>query len=812
MRRCITGISLLIAISSVLALTACLGKSNAGSNGQGVASVTLSPAVNASLEVGGTLTFSATARNAGGGVIVGATQFFVTVPQGSTNPAPISIANNGNACAGTWDPAVAICTAGQPGVAIVTAVVDGVSSAPTTVYVHLHIDSLQLSELQVTPTSSSCYQAGPCCSNGQTWTYQALAYNNGVDITSSIGQPTWQSTNNGVLTSATYLPPDQPNVLNDVQITGGSPGITQLSATSSGTTSNSLQITTCLVQYVRVRAQSQESQTVTVPSGTNVPIQATAVDTLGYTLSKAPLTWSTNNPEVVSFGTPANSTGTNNATARNNTGGADVTVSCTPPSCNIGVVPGLPVYASDGLLPNGLQGFGTISIDVTPGSSSPTYVGWAATDQCSQFPTGCTSVAFQITPGTTSNPITATAGVPRTPNSIRFNYLQSARLYIGSDQGLMYVDVSSSPTVTPVSSSITPCNVSLCGNVLTISNDGKQVVVSDDVSPAPHVYIYNSAAQSGTSNVTDLLLPGTGGAGSPDVAQSAAFSPDQSKIFILTNSGKMFVYSTVDALAQVTIPTTGTDAAFSADSSFAYVTGSSTSSPPGSVSAFSTCSTPGVPSTELGTPVTLADVPLQIFPSPNLTTNDGLTYQNVFVLESSASHPTSLQVVTAAFTQTPIGVTQFTCNVPDLSSLTVSPTTYNLGQGSFTPLYTRLSGDGSEFIVVGQNIPAVMVFNVASGTTTAVHLARTGYSQIYPYSASATSDGSLVFVAACDQFQNNDPSTQNCLAGSVHVVSTTGLGDYQQVPYINYTTNNMCNNLGGSSQLCVPDLIAIKPD
>lgn len=160
MRRCITGISLLIAISSVLALTACLGKSNAGSNGQGVASVTLSPAVNASLEVGGTLTFSATARNAGGGVIVGATQFFVTVPQGSTNPAPISIANNGNACAGTWDPAVAICTAGQPGVAIVTAVVDGVSSAPTTVYVHLHIDSLQLSELQVTPTSSSLLPGG----------------------------------------------------------------------------------------------------------------------------------------------------------------------------------------------------------------------------------------------------------------------------------------------------------------------------------------------------------------------------------------------------------------------------------------------------------------------------------------------------------------------------------------------------------------------------------------------------------------------------------------------------------------------------
>jgi len=807
MRRCSTGIPLFVAISFAVALTACLGKNSPGPGNQGVTSVTLSPSANFSMDVGANQIFAATARNASGGVVAGSPQFFVTTPPGATNPAPLSITSGGNACAGTWDSTGTLCTAGQPGVAVVTAVVNGVSSPPTTVYVHLHIDDFQVSSLQTTPTSSSCYQKGPCCSQGQTWLYQALAYHNGVDITSTIGQPTWLATNNAVLTAATFLPPNQPKVLNQAQITGGSPGITQLYAQTSGTTSNSLPITTCLVSYVRVRAEGLTGDSITVNSGTSVPIDATAVDTEGYTLTKAPLTWSTNNPEVVSFGTPANTTGVNNASARTNTGGADVTASCTPPTCNIGISPGVPVYASDGTLPNGLQGYGTIAINVAAGSTPPTYVGWAATDQCADV-SGCNSVLFQITPGTTQNPITAQTTVPRTPNSIQFNFQAGSRLYMGSDQGLMYSDVSSSPTVTEISNSTAPCNVSLCGKVIAISNDGKQVVVSDDISSTPQVYIYNSAAQAG-STVTDLVLQDSGG---PEVATAAAFSPDQSKVFIITNIGNMYVYSTVAPTERVIIPTTGTSVAFSADSSFAYVTGS-TSPTTGAVSAFSTCSTPGVPSAQLGSPVATADVPLLIFPSPNLIPfNDNLIHQNVFVLESSANHPTSLQVLTAVYKQTPLLDSQFTCNVPDLSSFTANPSTYNLGAGSFTPLYTRLTGDGSEFIVVGQNVPAVLVFNVASGTTSAVHLARDGYTTIYPYSASANSDGSLVFVAACDQFQNNDPNTNNCLAGSVHIVSTTGQGDYQQVPYINYTTNNMCNNLGGDQALCVPDLIAIKPN
>ncbi len=73
--------------------------------------------------------------------------------------------------------------------------------------------------------------------------------------------------------------------------------------------------------------------------------------------------------------------------------------------------------------------------------------------------------------------------------------LSAPHLYFGSDQGLMYVDVSATNlTVSAVSNTSVPCNVALCGKVLTISNDGKLVVVSDTVSTPSQVYIYSGSS------------------------------------------------------------------------------------------------------------------------------------------------------------------------------------------------------------------------------------------------------------------------------------------------------------------------------
>ncbi len=826
MHRCVSGFLLTLAIACVAALTGCLGKSSSNPGNGGVESVSLVPGGNLSLDVGGTLVFSASGKNATGGAVLGAfIQFVVAVPAGSPTPAPLSIASNGHACAGTWDASDAICTPGAPGIALVTAVINGVNSIPATVYVHYHIDGIQITS--VTPQGPPPQQYD-CFSQGQTWEYAATAFsgNPPVDITNSVGPITWSSSNVGVVTTTPYVNPKEPSVLNLVQTTAKAPGFTQLFAGVSGVTSAPYPYTTCLIQaiWLQIGGQSQAGNSITVNTSQSVPVTAIAVDTLcqytDVTLANPPLTWSTTNPEVIAFTNTTNSTGTNTAAARNNPGGATIFASCTPPTCNIGILPGLPIYASDYPAtpptacqpPNVTKGYGTISVDVTLSSTAkpPTYTAWTATTGCQNQP-GCASALFAVTPGTT--PIGSTIlTVPRTPNSMMFNHLTAARLYLGSDQGLMYADFSAANlTVSEVSGSSNPCNVSLCGKVLTISNDGKLVVVSDTVSTPSQVYIYNAGNTS--SAPVDLIIPG-------ETATAAAFSPDQLKLFILTNAGNMYVYSTVDALASVQLAASATDVSFSADGSFAYVAGT----PAGSVSAYSTCSLPTMASVNIAS-VDTSGTPLKIFPSPVVQAgSQGLT-QNVIALEQpNTNQGTSIEFLTAQFTQDPILYSdplQLTCNVPKFPSFTAAQPV-DLGQGNFTPIYSQLVANGTEMIIVAQNIPAVLLFNVSNGTTTSVPLARSGFGSSYPFSASASAsastDGSQVYVAACDQYPNNDP-TQPCAAASVHLVCTAnctaGQGDYQQVPYVNINDNNdtnMCNNGGNPVSQCFPNLVAIRPE
>ena len=641
--------------------------------------------------------------------------------------------------------------------------------------------------------------------------YQALAYSHGVDITGSVGPVSWSSMPAGVVTAISTTPPNQPNVLNQAQTTANAPGITQLFASVAGTTSSPVSYTTCLIKaiYLQIGGQGQAGNSTTVNNGGTVQITATAVDTLygiahNTPLTNPPLTWSTTNPEVAIFSSTS-TTGINTATARNNLGGAILSASCTPPTCNIGVLPGLPIYASDGVLPNGTTGYGTISVDVTSTSAVPTYTAWAATTDCNDQ-SGCASALFQLTPGTT--PIGSIIGLSRTPNSMMFNHQSSPRVYLGSDQGLMYVDVTgSSPSATLVSNSSTPCDVSLCGKVLTISNDGKLVVVSDTVSTPHQVYIYNSG---GTAPV-DLVIPG-------ETATAAAFSPDQLKLFILTSTGTMYVYSMVDALTSVPIATSTTDLAFSADGSFAYVAGAP--APGNTISGFATCDdqpTHHDPATSTYDFVTTPGIPLQIFASP-----DG---QHVLALDPTNG---SIDAFTTTEMRNSLPDGQFVCNAqPQPPFVDLDPTvnfpqiaqSFDLGQGkNFIPVYAQLVADGAEIIVVARHRAAVLLFNVGNGTTTSVPLVG----NTDPLSASASTDGSQVYIAACDQYAQDGTT---CTAGSVHIVNTCaaqscnvppniGQGDFQQVPYANINDNNnpnMCNSLGGSAPLCLPNLIAISP-
>ncbi len=791
MHRCGSALLVTLIVLLVFALTGCLGNSSPSSSSGGVQSISLNPSGTTSIDVGTTQTFIATAKDANGHTVLGINiEFVVGVPAGYTEAPAVSVNTAGNVCAGTWDSTGAICSPGLPGLATVTAITNGISSPVTTVYVHQHIDTVQI--LEMPPNGQELYD---CFSQGQSWIFEGIAYSAGIDITNTVGPISWASSNVNVLTTTAYVPPQEPSVLNQVQVTAKNPGITNLIATVSGVSSNPFPYTTCLIQSIRLQiaSQGQESNEITVNNGTSIAINATAVDTLygianNTPLASPPLTWSTTNPEVVGFTTLTNSTGTNTASARNNLGGATVFASCAPPTCNIGVQPSLPIYSSNGTLPNGLKAFGTLLIDVTSTSNPPTYSAYAATNQC-QDQSGCTSALFEVTPGTT--PIGTIVTLPRTPNSIKFNYVASGKLYIGSDQGLMYLTPGGTNTTpTLVSSAQTPCNVSLCGKIIAISNDGKQVVVSDSISVPSQVYIYNST--SGVAPI-DLIIPG-------EIATAAAFSPDQLKIFILTNAGNMYVYSTVDALTSVPIATSVTNLAYSIDGSFAYVGGTPA---PNSISAYANCD---IPAANVLSGVTTSYTPLAIYPSP-LTQFDSVGNPTQVVL---ALDPPNIDSFGVNVTQHPLPDGQFVCTPPTVSPDPNYPVvSANLGEGNFVPVYSNLVNDGNQLIVVAQNIPAVLLFNVNDGTTNAIRLVGNAN----PLAADASTDGSQVYVAACDQYQGS-----TCTAGSVHIVCTsvctTGQGDFQQVPYENKSqqeNNNMCNGQGIGAPLCVPNLIAIKP-
>src|SRR5271163_144449 len=223
MHRCGSGLLLILAIAFVVALTGCLGKSSSNPSSQAVASVTLSPSATIAMDSGSSQVFSATARNATGSPILGLDIQFI-VQSGSPNaPASLSILSNGNACAGAWNAGGSICSPGNSGIALVTAVTNGISSAVTTVYVHQHIDSIQVSRLD--PQGPPQYE---CFSQGQNWTYEATAYSNNVDITNTVGPITWTFTNSGVVTVTPLVLGQFPNQqFNQAQVTAKTPGITQ---------------------------------------------------------------------------------------------------------------------------------------------------------------------------------------------------------------------------------------------------------------------------------------------------------------------------------------------------------------------------------------------------------------------------------------------------------------------------------------------------------------------------------------------------------------------------------------------------------
>jgi hypothetical protein len=738
MGRYVSGIFLAVALLACTVLAACGHSSPTRVVPNAVpASVSLtvssSSSSNLSLEVGKTATFTATARDINNNLLTETFSFQ------SSNPAVLTIAGNGSACAGTWDSLTnpQICTPGPVGTAQVTATAQGVSSPPITVYVHQHITRITIGKVPTQPQtlSTACLSKG-APSGPEKWIFEAFAFNGTTDITTSVGPFTWQTSSPGSTSIVSLSTPATGSPLNQEIAAASVPGKGLIFASASGLNSQPLSIQTCAVQTISLRAVGNPATSFVVNTGTSTTLDATVTDILGMTLTGVPLTWSSTNPVSVTVaGASSTVVGSIGTVGSPTVGAADVIASCTPPTCNGGIRPSQPIYPATAI---------SFTVKSTTTPVNPTV--FATTTACSTAnptSTACTATLVPISRSSTTSAFAAGGPIvlPFFPNSVLFDNT-GTNLYMGVDssnfgqRGLMILTGTTTSQLTGTA-----------GKVLAVSPDRNLAIISDTSDSPNQVFICSNCSSSSRA-VTSLLITG---------ATAAALSPDSLKAFIVAGSN-LYLYSKVDALQKVALSAPATDSAFLGNGMFGYLAGGT-----GAGGAFlPTCFDPALSS--LGSVSVPGAQMIRALP-------DGKT---LLLLA-----PPDIETITATVSGTPVP------NVPGcptpLGFLSVANTVgpaFDLGAGNFTAAQFIISRDGSTAYILGDKpgpsrLPYIIVFNINAQTSSLISLA----SNATPLSASLSPAGDLLFVGAND--------------GAVHVIDTSSGTDLQQVTFP-FPTNELC--------------------
>lgn len=676
-------------------------------------SVSLAPGSNASLEVGKSQVFTATARNLRNEIV---TERFTFQ---SSNPAVLTIASNGTACAGTWNSLTApqVCTPGPTGVAQVTATARGVVSPPVTVYVHQHITNIIIQKVPGQPgtLSNSCLSKG-APSGPESQLYEALAFNGGADITSTVGPFSWQAVNPSF---AKLSAPPVNAPLNRQIVKAGDPGATSFFASVSGINSQPVQFTTCPVQSISLNAVGNPARSFVVNTGTTTTLDATVTDSIGMTLTAVPLTWTSSNPISVSAAgsntsTVFGSVGTASAAA---VGASAVIASCTPPSCNGGLRPSLPIYPQDAV---------TFTVNSNNAPASP--IVYATTTACATAnPTNaaCGTALVPITRSSTTSTFSAGAPValPSSPNSIVFDP-KGTNAFLGINSS----NFGQSELMVFNGSSISSSTLA-AGKVLAVSPDSTLAVVSDTADTPNHVFVFNNSSKTAAS----FLING---------ATAAAFSPDSLKAYIVAGS-TLYVYSKVDAFHSIGLGAAANDVAFFPQGAFAFLAGGSSSA----VTVRHTCDN------TLADTVGTSSTPSMIRALPDATT--------ILALE-----PPLVEYISAS----PPPAPGWEGCAPGITDSVTS--SFNLGQGNFTARQFLISSNGATGYIVGDTagpnpapLPSIIKFDIPTQASSLISLVGGAT----PLSASLGPAGNLLFVGATD--------------GAVHVIDTSDNTDTQQVTF-----------------------------
>jgi hypothetical protein len=779
-----------IAALALCALGGCGGHKTVGAS-PFPAKVTLSPAPSTSVQQGSIFTFSATAQN------VSNSNISPTFTFQSSDTSILNIAPNGLACAGRWDAAFTTCTPMGTGAVQVTVSALGATSPATVVFVHAPIDKITVTEAppsQVPPPTPE-----RCVVMGQTTTLQATAWSQNSDITSTVGPFTWSAANSSVV-SITPLMNSAFNVAtNQATAVAATPGLTQIYASASGVSSSAFTqaafptlnfFETCPVQSITLQLGVPGSLTgrtsFNTTKGTTQPVTATVVDVFGNTLNKVPLTWSASAPAAVSAGTGCSSLTCSISTAQ--PGAGSVTASCSPPTCNIGF-PLTPAGLPPAFVP--LPVYATTAISgVVNGTSTSTNVLATSLDCQGNF--NCTTYLYNI--ATSKNLAASPNAMPTPPNSLILDPAGD-KAYAGSAYGAFLVTTGSlGGTSNPFISFGT-----VTGTVLAVSPNGNVALISDTLHTPNQVYVVNTTSSSSPS-ATALNING---------AMTAGFSPDGLKAFIIgckaagqcINPDTLFVYSSLQSLQTIALPTSSSPNAVTISSSgaFVYVSYSLNSGTNFALDVYNTCNNQIAhdnppPQGGVAQTMTLPARPLFLNTLP-----DGI---HIIALDT-----TGIDLITAVATaQTPKltnppaetgSCPQYVSNTDGVQT-TPSLKRIDLGQGTFNPVAFFVSPDATQAYIVASDRGDILVYNFNTGSVSGIPLAgnATPGDPANPMRtvADMTVDGTLVYVAGSD--------------GTLHEVSTNPAVDLVQISFPNLPnfSNPFCS-IGN----CKLNMVAVKP-
>jgi hypothetical protein len=784
-------------ISLFVSLPACGGHTPPGVS-RFPTRINLNPATSYSIQLGTSILFTATAQNAANGNI--STSFTYT----SSNPAILDVAPNGLACAGSWNaPLYTICTPGGTGVVSVTASAAGATSAPTLVFVHPFISSIQVS---IVPPVNSPPPACPgqtalpvacnlpfkatnsCLSQNQLITYQASAFDNqGNDITASVGPFSWNQGNANVakltpiVTVSAY---DVPT--NQATAAPNTPGQTQVVASASGVSSQPFYFETCPVQCIAlelgVNGSQQSSQTsFVVNKGTTETITAYAVDVQGCIVPKPTLTWVSSEPAALTAGSGTAGCGTGTSSCTISTpqpGVAAITASCTPPACNVGFPLNLNPNVSAPYIPQPVYPVTAISGLVT-GATSSTNVMVTSQDCYSDI---LCNVGLYNVPTSTNLPSGAVE-LPVPPNSLMIDP-PGDKVYMGSEFGAVAITPanlgSSTNPFTSLPAPGTPLG-QVTGKVIAVSQNGSAAVFSDTISTPNQVYVVNGSSAATALNINS--------------ATAAAFSPDALKTFILGNGGTtLYSYSTLQYLQLLQpnpLPSPATSIVFNSTGSFALLAGGS---PAGSLAVYNTCDNSLV-TPNLSAPAILSPPQfLRMVPAGNVPMGSTIPFLQTEGLDLFFGiDNTGIDIIATTSSQDPTFTTlcpQKVAIAQTLVNTPFPPVHINLGQGTFDPINFFLSPDSTRAYIVTTDL-GILVYNFNTSSTFRIPLVNNAT----PVAAGMTVDGSLIYVAASD--------------GMLHEVNTALSLDRMDVSFS--PLPNSSNSFCFTGTDCTLNLVVVRP-